>query len=278
LTNVFADGADQDFCQPQAIYAFSYAYSSWSNEGDYQGCERAMQVVRPLATKLDIEAQYAANMTTLEDQCGNINWDDEYSDDGLMAVQDKVSAQMIIEWLNANASNKVLLAAWEHININHLLPALGIPSSEVHTAMGMWNNAQFNSVLDVQFVQDSAGTWKYDAISYQWQGCPSEINDHCQYKSCTTDSCTNGTDKEDLKHACAGPTPAPPPPTCSSMHWGGCSPSPGTGTCEEHLKYSIQTEKKNCSVALDEIKSQCAACNLCTEVNCPANVRTSSNL
>merc|ERR1712187_752307 len=45
LTKVFAAGPDQDFCQPQAIYAFSYAYSPWSNEGGYQGCQRAKQVV-----------------------------------------------------------------------------------------------------------------------------------------------------------------------------------------------------------------------------------------
>merc|ERR1712048_59717 len=197
LTKVFTDGADQDFCQPQAIYAFSYAYSPWSNEGDYQDCERAMQVVRPLASKLHIDAKYAANMTTLEDQCGNIQWDNEYSDDGLMAVQDKVSAQRIIDWLNANASNRVLLGAWEHINVKYLLPALGVPSSEVDKAMGMWTNAQFNSVLDLRFVQDSAGSWKYDAISFQWQGCPSEINDNCHYNSCTSDSCTSETDKED---------------------------------------------------------------------------------
>merc|ERR1711953_439492 len=171
---------------------------------------------------------------------------------------------MMIDWLNANASNRVLLGAWEHINVKYLLPALGVPSSEVDKAMGMWTNAQFNSVLDLRFVQDSAGSWKYDAISFQWQGCPSEINDNCHYNSCTTDSCTNGTDKEVLKHACAGPTPAPPPPTCSSTQWGSCSPSPWTGTCADHLKYSIQTEKNSCSAALDGIKSECAACTVCT--------------
>merc|ERR1712187_567429 len=92
------------------------------------------------------------------------------------------------------------------------------------------------------------------------------------------DSCTDGTDKDNLQDACRGPTLAPTPFTCSSMQCGSCSPSPWTGSCVDHLTYSIQSEITKCEAASDEIKSQSAACSVCTEADCSADVRTSSSL
>merc|ERR1712187_629678 len=92
------------------------------------------------------------------------------------------------------------------------------------------------------------------------------------------DSCTDGNDKDNLQDACRGPTPAPTPFTCSSMQWGSCSPSPWTGSCLDHLTYSIRSETMTCSAALDEIRAQCEGCNVCTEADCPADVRAASNL
>jgi len=55
--------------------------------------------------------------------------------------------------------------------------------------------------------------------------------------------------------------------SCSNA-WGSCNPSPYTGSCLDHLKYSIQTEGQTCSNALARIKSQCGACGDCVENDC----------
>jgi hypothetical protein len=75
-----------------------------------------------------------------------------------------------------------------------------------------------------------------------------------------------------------GPTPAPTPFTCSSKPWGSCKPSSWTGSCLDHLKYSVEKERKSCDVALEEIKNQCQECNLCSTADCGPDFQAPNNL
>jgi hypothetical protein len=85
---------------------------------------------------------------------------------------------------------------------------------------------------------------------------------------------------DDVMHAniIEGPTPAPAPFTCSSKPKGNCHLSSWTGSCLEHLKYSIETEGQSCDAAVSEIKKQCQECDVCSLADCPTNAHTVNNL
>jgi predicted esterase len=62
----------------------------------------------------------------------------------------------------------------------------------------------------------------------------------------------------------------PVAPTCSSIPWGNCESS-SIGSCLTHLRFAIDSEGKSCADAVEEIKSQCSACSVCTEADCSAD-------
>eukprot|EP00931_Biecheleriopsis_adriatica_P047876 TRINITY_DN27633_c0_g1_i1.p1 TRINITY_DN27633_c0_g1~~TRINITY_DN27633_c0_g1_i1.p1 ORF type:complete len:345 (-),score=58.27 TRINITY_DN27633_c0_g1_i1:125-1129(-) len=204
LSKVFAAGdPDQDFCQPQAIYAFDYAMSAWSNSSGHPGCQRTMQLVIPLADRIGVKSMYPAGRPALAELCAKLRADGSQSDSTLMLIQDQVAAGAIVDWLNRNASHKTLLASWEHLNVRYLLLALGVSKLDVEKTMALWTDIQFDSVLELHFTQDSrALRWRYQALSYHWQGCPAEITADCEYSACIGRFCTSGEAKQDLREQC----------------------------------------------------------------------------
>jgi len=61
--------------------------------------------------------------------------------------------------------------------------------------------------------------------------------------------------------------------TCATVDWGGCYPSPNSGSCLDHVNYAIFSEGRSCTDAVAEVVSQCGACSeVCSEADCPAEI------
>lgn len=75
-----------------------------------------------------------------------------------------------------------------------------------------------------------------------------------------------------------GPSPPPSPtpmpsPSCDAQ-WGSCQPQPGSGSCRDHLTYAINTERKSCADALNEVSAQCSVCSGCGVSDCSSTPPT----
>jgi len=58
------------------------------------------------------------------------------------------------------------------------------------------------------------------------------------------------------------------PLTCSTAHWGSCTPSPNTGSCQDHVDWAIQHEDLTCQKAMAKVANQCSACSVCNASSC----------